>query len=255
MKRELIEQFGVHGASVSVIPFGINNAIPHTTLAPDEAKKTLGLQASTKTLLFFGNITPYKGLEHLVVAFQRLLGKHGDYSLIIAGKPDNCSEYWAPIREAIDEDVKHGSIVVRAEHIPDEEAEVYFKAADVLILPYRHVYQSGVLFTGYNFGLPVLAADVGSLKDEIVEGKTGFLFKAENPDDLAKVIEQYFASDLYADLNNRRPEIIAYAREGHSWDMVGQMTVSAYVGLLQLPDLGKSLNRDVSSTSLDVKTP
>ncbi|MGA2207979.1 MAG: glycosyltransferase family 4 protein [Terracidiphilus sp.] len=255
MKRELIEQFGVNGARVSVIPFGINNAIPHTTLAPDEAKKALGLQASTKTLLFFGNITPYKGLEHLVVAFQRLLGKHGDYSLIIAGKPDNCSEYWAPIREAIDEDVKRGSIVVRAEHIPDEEAEVYFKAADVLILPYRHVYQSGVLFTGYNFGLPVLAADVGSLKDEIVEGKTGFLFKAENSGDLAKVIEQYFASDLYADLNNRRQEIIAYAREGHSWDMVGQMTVSAYVGLLQLPDLGKSLNRDVSSTSLDVKTP
>ena len=76
-----------------------------------------------------------------------------------------------------------------------------------LVLPYRHIYQSGVLFLGHSFGLPVLAADVGSLKDDIVEGKTGFVFRPEDPDDLARVIEQYFASDLYADLNNRRKEI------------------------------------------------
>ena len=54
------------------------------------------------------------------------------------------------------------------------------------MLPYRHIYQSGVLFSGYSFGLPVLAADVGSLKDEIVEGKTGFVFQPEDPVDLAK---------------------------------------------------------------------
>ena len=51
-------------------------------------------------------------------------------------------------------------MIQRIEYIPDEETEVYFKAADVLILPYVHVFQSGVLFLGYSFGLPAIAADV-----------------------------------------------------------------------------------------------
>ena len=110
-------------------------------------------------------------------------------------------------------------MLLRAEFIPDDETETYFKAADVLVLPYRHIYQSGVLFLGHSFGLPVLAADVGSLKDDIVEGKTGFVFRPEDPDDLARVIEQYFASDLYADLNNRRKEI---RRARHATPFVGR---------------------------------
>ena len=85
-------------------------------------------------------------------------------------------------------------MLLRAEYIPDEETELYFKAADVLVLPYRHIYQSGVLFLGYSFGLPVLAADVGTLKDEIIEGKTGFVFRPEDPVDLASAIERYFAA-------------------------------------------------------------
>ena len=100
--------------------------------------------------------------------------------------------------------MQRGRVLLRADFIPDDETEVYFKAADVLVLPYRHIYQSGVLFLGYSFGLPVLAADVGSLKDEIVEGKTGFVFRPEDPVDLARAIERYFASDLYADLNSRQ---------------------------------------------------
>jgi glycosyltransferase involved in cell wall biosynthesis len=102
-------------------------------------------------------------------------------------------------------------------------------------LPYRNIYQSGVLFLGHSFGLPVLAADVGSLKDDIVEGKTGFVFNSEDPVDLASTIENYFANDLYANLSNRRQEIRDYATERHSWDTVGQVTMKVYANLLQQP--------------------
>ena len=253
MKRELIEQFGVQETKIAVIPFGINNSIPCTKLTPSEAKSMLGLQDSLKIVLFFGNITPYKGLEYLVTAFQSVISRNSEYRLIIAGRPDNCEEYWVSIRQAIDKNLTCGSIVVRAEQIPDELAEIYFKAADVLVLPYRHVYQSGVLFTGYNFGLPALAADVGSLKEEVVDGKTGLVFKAEDAVDLARAIEQYFASDLYANLNIRRSEICEYALIRHSWDVIGQMTIDAYLSLPRFPFFGKSPNQDASSTSLDVK--
>ena len=239
MKLELIEEFGVRRTQLTVIPFGINNAVPDTSLTPSDARRRLGIREEEKTILFFGRITPYKGLEYLIEAFKHIQAESRDYRLIIVGRPKDCEDYWGRIREAIYKDVQSGRVLLNASFISDEETEVYFKAADVLVLPYRHVYQSGVLFLGYSFGLPVLAADVGSLKDEIVEGQTGFVFRREDPVDLARAIERYFASDLFADLNVRRQEIRDYATERHSWDVVGHVTMSIYADLLRIPYPGQ----------------
>jgi glycosyltransferase involved in cell wall biosynthesis len=89
-----------------------------------------------------------------------------------------------------------------------------------------------VLFLGYSFGVPVIAADVGSLREDIIEGKTGFVFRPKDPVDLAKTIGTYFASDLYRGLNRRRQEIRDYVNERHSWDAVGEMTRNVYAELL-----------------------
>lgn len=254
MKLDLMEEFGVRGAQVTVIPFGINNAVPHTHLTRDDAKQRLGIRENEKTILFFGRITPYKGLEYLIPAFRQLLARRDDYRLIIVGKVDRCEKYWGAIRDNIREEVQTGRIVLRDQFVPDDETEVYFKAADVLVLPYRNIYQSGVLFLGHSFGLPVLAANVGSLTDDIVEGQTGFVFKPEDPVDLARAIERYFASDLFANLENRKQEIRDYATRRHSWDVVGQITMSVYAGLLCMASGEQVLNRDPSGSSLDVKT-
>ncbi len=252
MKLELDEEFGVSGARVTVIPFGINNAVPNTRLTPAEARQRLGIHEGERTILFFGHITPYKGAEYLVAAFQQIVARREGYRLIIAGRPKKCEKYWTSIQTMIREDMRRGRVLLRADFVPDDETEIYFKAADVLVLPYRHIYQSGVLFLGHSFGLPVLAADVGSLKDEIVEGKNGFVFKPEDPADLAGAIERYFASDLYADLENRRKEIREYAAERHSWDVVAQMTMRVYASLLW-PE--EASYRDPSSASLDARPP
>jgi len=249
MKLELIEEFGEQETSVTVIPFGINNAVPKTHLTSGDARSRLGIREGERTILFFGNIAPYKGLEYLVSAFRQILKRRDDYRLIIAGRPKNCESYWTALRATLEEDVRRGRVLLRADFIPDDETETYFKAADVFVLPYRHVYQSGVLFLGHSFGLPVLAADVGSLKSDIVDGKTGFVFRPEDPDDLARVIERYFASDLYTDLNNRRTEIREHATQRHSWEIVSQITISAYADLLHIPSATKSLNRDGSSAA------
>src|SRR5207248_11533386 len=69
MKSELVSDFCVPESKVSVIPFGINNTVPNTGLSSAEAKRQLGVNRSDKTMLFFGNIAPYKGLEYLISAF------------------------------------------------------------------------------------------------------------------------------------------------------------------------------------------
>jgi glycosyltransferase involved in cell wall biosynthesis len=229
MKNELIEEFGVGQQAITVIPYGINNSVPDTDVTPRQAKQRLGIKDNEKTILFFGNIGPYKGVEFLVAAFQILARKQADYRLIIAGKLRGGAEkYWDEIRNAIGRDVSGERVLQKIEFVPDEETELYFKAADVLALPYTEIYQSGVLFLGYSFGLPVIATDVGSLGEGVVEGRTGFLCRPRDPNELAHTIETYFESELFRELNSRREEIRAYARTQHSWDVVARTTRAVY---------------------------
>ncbi|MGA9181605.1 MAG: glycosyltransferase family 4 protein [Candidatus Acidiferrales bacterium] len=234
MKAELLRDFRVREGAVTVIPFGINNAVPCTDLTTTEAKRRLGITNGERTILFFGNIGPYKGLHYLVASFQSLNHKKGRYRLIIAGKPRGGAEkYVNDIRKATSQDVDRGNIIQRIEHIPDQETEQYFKAADVLVLPYTHIFQSGVLFLGYSFGLPVIASDVGSLREDILEGETGYLCRPSDPAELGRTIEKYFESDLFRNLSGRRQQIRDYADGRHSWNVVGDLTRDAYVKLLR----------------------
>ena len=117
--------------------------------------------------------------------------------------------------------------------MPEADTEVYFKAADVLALPYTSVSQSGVLILGYRFGLPAIAADVGSFREDIVEGRTGYVVAKTDLADLARAIEAYFGSSLYVGLAERRKDIRAYATERHSWVTVGEMTQRVYQALFE----------------------
>jgi glycosyltransferase involved in cell wall biosynthesis len=231
MKQELSESFGIPAGKVTLIPFGINNSVPNTSLSPAQAKKQLGLRENHKTILFFGAIRSYKGLEHLVEAFQTIAAKNPDYRLIIAGQPREV-EYFDAIRKSIDQHPSRDRILQVITFVPDEDTELYFKAADLVVLPYTHIFQSGVLVLGYSFGLPVIASDVGSMRDDIIEGETGWLCPPCDPAALAKAIERHFASSLYSQLEERRDAICKYANEKYSWDIVGDRTLGVYAKLM-----------------------
>jgi D-inositol-3-phosphate glycosyltransferase len=248
MKQELVQRFRVTKDRVTVIPFGINNSVPNSELLTLEAKNQLRIYGK-KTVLFFGRITPYKGLEYLISAFRQVASRNDDYRLIIAGRPDCSESYWTSLRDDVQKEVATGRILLRSEFIPDAETEIYFKAADVLVLPYREIYQSGVLFLAHSFGLPVLAADVGSLKEDIIAGRNGDLFTPEDPSDLARTIERYFNSDLFANLGALRQEIRDAAEAKHSWDVVGQSTVRVYAALLRRKAPGEVVERNKGSVS------
>jgi len=236
MKAELLEDFGVRERAVTVIPFGINNSVPDTALTPAEAKRRLGIKPEEKAILFFGAIRQYKGLEYLVDAFQKAAAKQTGYRLIIAGEPKRGAEkYLEEIQQRINQHPSREHVIQKIEFVPDSETELYFKAADILILPYTLVFQSGVLFLSYGFGLPVIASDVGSFRNDIIEGRTGFLCKPCDGDDLARAIEEYFESDLYKNLTARRQEIRDFANSRNSWSTVGDLTVGVYAGLLEKP--------------------
>ncbi len=232
MKDELAVDFGVAGNKVTIIPYGINNAVPFSKLTKQQARRTLGLRDDEKAILYFGAIKQYKGLDDLVAAFCQIAPR-GDYRLIIAGERKKGHEdYWKSIHQAIERDPHRNKILRKIDFIPDSEIETYFKAADVAVLPYTEIFQSGILFLAYAYGLPVIATDVGSFSEDIVEGRTGFVCKPRNPDDLASTILRYFETDLYKELENRRQGIREYAFSRHSWDAVAHLTKDVYCKLV-----------------------
>ncbi|HEY2471997.1 MAG TPA: glycosyltransferase family 4 protein [Terracidiphilus sp.] len=234
MKDELVAEFGVAPESVVVIRHPINNAFPSTDLTPLEAKRRIGIGPAEKAILCLGRIKPYKGVEHLLSAFQLLIQKDPTYRLIIAGEVQKGNEeYLATIRQIAAAELQAEKVLLHARFIADDEMEVYLKAADVLVLPYNEIFQSGVLFLGYSFGLPVIATDVGSFREEIVDGETGYVCRPGDAADLARTIETYFASDLYLDSNSTRRTIVDYAARVHSWEAVAKITCSAYEAILE----------------------
>lgn len=232
MKDELHKDFQVRETAVTVIPHGVNTAVPQTGLTSEDARQRLGIKHNDKMILFFGGIKAYKGLEDLLAAFQQVAGTFANSGLIIAGQAQGHEGYMGLIQNLIDKHPGRDRIIQRIGYIPDDEIELYFKAADVAVLPYVDIFQSGVLLLAYTFGLPVIVTDVGSLREDIIEGRTGFVCRPRDPDELCATIERYFNSMLFKELDSRRNEIRDYALSKYSWRTVSELTKNVYEQIL-----------------------
>lgn len=236
MKLQLASEFGLPLEKVTIIPFGINNTIPKTKLNKSEARSILQLSDKDKVILFFGNIAPYKGVEYAASAIDILRREDESYRLIIAGQVKNCKPYWEKIETEIEKSNCVNYVLKHIKYIPDDQVEVFFKCSDVLVLPYKFIYQSGVLFLSYNFGLPVIASNVGSLSEDIIENETGLICKSEDSNDLSEKIRKYFNSDLYKNLKDKSQDIITYGANKYSWEIVANITSCVYIKILNCPD-------------------
>jgi len=186
---QLVDSFGVPRRRVRVSSIGFNDQIPSTGLARDAARKRLELAADAKVLLFFGKISYYKGLDLLIDALEQI--EMPELKLVIAGSFTDAG-YRSSIVDQIERSVRCPGIVLHDRHVPNEEVEVYFNAADALVLPYRDISQSGLIFLAMRFGLPVLASDVGSMK-AYVEPDMGLVAPSADAAGIAHTIREFFA--------------------------------------------------------------
>lgn len=232
MKRQLVADYQVPESRVSVIPFGLNETVPLTNLTRFAARTRLGIRAESRVLLFFGNIAPYKGVEYLVQCMPEVVREFPDVLLVIAGRPKGQEAYWNRVARQIEELDIGGRVIQRIEYIPDEETEVYFKAADALVLPYTEVFQSGVLVLGYSFGLRAISSDVGSLKEDVMEGVTGYICMPRDSGSLAAAIMKFCKSSPDLGDERHREYVREWARRRYSWAAVAATTTSVYRRLL-----------------------
>lgn len=154
----------------------------------EEARLKLKLSDKRKTLLFFGLIRDYKGLDVLLKAFSEL---DDSYQLIIAGEIYGKSDKYLGLIE----NSKNKNIFLFNQYIPDDEVNIYFSAADLCVLPYRSATQSGITGTSFHFEVPIIATDVGGLRESLKDGLLGEVVESENPEALLTAITSTFKGE------------------------------------------------------------
>jgi glycosyltransferase involved in cell wall biosynthesis len=153
------------------------------------AKRSLGLDGAT--ILFFGFVRKYKGLEYLIRAMPEVL-RSIQVKLLVVG------EFWedkGPYLKAIEELGLQGNIEVVDRYVPNEEVGLYFSAADVVVLPYVDATQSAIVSLAYAFDKPVITTHVGGLPEVVNDGETGFIVPPGDSEALAAAIVRYFGED------------------------------------------------------------
>jgi glycosyltransferase involved in cell wall biosynthesis len=198
-------------------------------LAPSDARARLDLQG--ETVLFFGFIRPYKGVEDLLRALPLIL-KQRRITLLVVG------EFWQG-KEAFNEQIRElnleQAVRVVDRYVPNEEVELYFSAADLVVLPYVSGTGSGIVQIAYGLERPVVATRVGSLPEVVEDGKTGFLVDPGDPKALAEAVLRYFLEGK----KHEFVENIRCTRDKFSWEhlvnTIATLTVAPKAEVRDMP--------------------
>ena len=176
-----------------------------------EARASFGIVGDTPTLLFFGFIRKYKGLQVLLEAMPRILEKIPDARLLVAG------EFYddpAPYEALIEDGGLADSVKLADGYIPDSAVARYFSAADVVVQPYVSATQSGVAQIAFHFDKPAIITDVGSLAETVPHEKAGLVVAPGDPSALAGAVVRFFEEGLGESLS----EGVRREKPKYSWD-------------------------------------
>ncbi len=158
-EKKAIDKFGFKSClPKAVIYHGLYDNAYQNEISCEDARESLGLPIDSKVILFFGQIKPYKNVEKLISEFNKNNGNN--YKLLIVGKFDT-KEYFDEINNLIETD----NIVVVNKFIPDEEIQIYYNAADLCVLPFKNIFNSGSALLSVTFNTSVLVPYTDNFKE------------------------------------------------------------------------------------------
>jgi glycosyltransferase involved in cell wall biosynthesis len=225
-RRELLERFpAVDPAKVVTIAHGNHEYRLTRGLTREEARRRLGIEADRPLAAFVGKLRPYKGVTTLLEAWLDVR-ERVDAGLLIAGNPDD-EAYGRELRAFVGE---HGldDVTLIDRYLGDEEINLAFAAADVIVLPYRAIDQSGILLYAMTHGRAIVASRLESFVDLFGgEDDAGALF--HEPDDRAGLADALARALGDAPLRERLARrSYDLAQANHSWPRIARETLSVY---------------------------
>jgi glycosyltransferase involved in cell wall biosynthesis len=171
LKRQVADEIGIPDGRIDVIP---HIAIGRPQSAPPVAEES-------NTVLFFGRIWDYKGLEYLIEAEPLVAREVPDVRFVIAGEGDDFGRYRRMM-------VHPERFAVHNHYVPAAMTSELFGSASVVVLPYVEATQSGVIPVAYAFSKPVVATETGALSEMVDDGTTGLLVPPRDTNALAAAV-------------------------------------------------------------------
>ncbi|HEX5314951.1 MAG TPA: glycosyltransferase family 4 protein [Gammaproteobacteria bacterium] len=225
---ELIENVGVDERKIRQIRHG--NFLGLVPELPDSAaaRRRVGVSPAARVILYFGQIKEVKGVDVLLRAMPGVVAQFPDAVLLLAGKSwkTDFSRYQA----VIDELGIGASCVVHHRFIPPEELPSFFSAADVIALPYRRIYQSGVVLLSMSYGKPVVASDLPGFTQLLEDGVSGYVFSDGDPESLCARLCAALADRSEREAVGRAA--LEKVIEHYDWDHSGRDTARVYEEIL-----------------------
>ena len=227
LKEQMIKIFGEKGKgwSICVTSIGVENDLlkkVDQNILNTYRDKIKSSKVKGYKFLFAGIIHKNKGLDILVKAWGNHINEFPNDKLYIVGNPTyNMNDELKYIK-------KHrASISTSFGYKSDEELLAYFLECDFAVLPYKEASQSGVLFTAFTFGKPVIVTKVGALPEVVNIVKGGYIIYPNNPDLLFKAMDK--ASNI------PRDELVKWSKnirkktfENYSWNNIAKITLNFY---------------------------
>jgi len=154
-----------------------------------DKRRELGLDEKDQVLLFFGYVRKYKGLDLLIRALPAIAAQLPRVRLLIVGEFYDKPDYYLQLIDSLG---MKSRVTLIDRYVANEEVAGFYRAADVVVLPYRSATQSGILNMAYGHGKPAVVTRVGGLAEFVIHGETGLIVDPDSPGALARGVIEFF---------------------------------------------------------------
>ncbi len=227
-RERFLSLFDLPRERLHIIPHGNEQlflSIRSSSAASTQIWQRYGINSDSPVILFFGNLTPSKGVPDLLKAFSQVYAKETLARLMVVGRPSKFIDMDALTQLAAELEISEATIF-DARYLPMEEVPPLMDRATVVMYPYLNSTQSGALQVAYSFGKPVIATNVGGLPEAVEDGKSGFLVPAASPDELAQAIMKFIEDPGLTQRMGTYAKNLSNTR--FSWATIAQKVLSVY---------------------------
>ena len=216
----LVTLYGADSSHIEIVPGGVD---PEVFRPGDKAsaRARTGLGSDDQIILSVGRLDPFKGLEILVRAFAAIEGPRARL-LVVGGGP---ADQEAGRLQAVVESLGIGNRVQWQAAVPQSRLADYFRAADIYVMPSHHESFGLAALEAMACGTPVVATEVGGLKELVQDGRTGRLVPSNRPEELTRALAELLGD---AALRTRLGLAARERARQFSWEQSARQQLDVY---------------------------
>jgi len=222
--RNTLINMGINSNKINLIPLGNYKGLLTNTPPKVSSKKIFGFSDEDFVILFFGQCKKVKRLDILIRAISDAKEKgFKNIKLLVAGPMTDANNIFLKnlLKNLLYESYHH-----TPKFIPNEDLPAYFSAADITVLPYDAIMQSGVILLAMSNNVPILVSNIPGMLETVEHGVNGLVFKKADVQDLSKrLLEIYNGSwnlDYFVENSNK------LLNKKYSWESCANLTKQAY---------------------------